>query len=331
MNVNLDNVKPYILSDRVISSDMTYLDWNEGTPIPDKMMKKIKNKLTDLHHYSDPSNNELKDALESHTGVDKTFIEVFNGSDSALDYTFRVLLNNNDKVCIPYPNYTQVNQTITSLGCRVLNCDISTLEENIKSFKPKVVYLSVPNNPLGYVYNTLPLAEKYPNTFFIVDEAYAEFFPKCSIFDQAYKYSNVIVTRTFSKGFGLAGIRLGYMTTNSYIMNKIRSINNFKQVNTLAAIAGVEALKDFKSIKANIDNTNQTKKEFLRMLKDYRVRDSHANFVLLEHTRAKEIINELKSLGILVRDRSKFINNTMRITIGPLPMMRKIAQIISKY
>ena len=331
MNVNLDNVKPYILSDRVISSDMTYLDWNEGTPIPDKMMKKIKDKLTDLHHYSDPSNNELKDALESHTGVDKTFIEVFNGSDSALDYVFRVLLNNNDKVCIPYPNYTQVNQTITSLGCRVLNCDISTLEENIRSFKPKVVYLSVPNNPLGYVYNTLPLAEKYPNTFFIVDEAYAEFFPKCSVFDQAYKYSNVIVTRTFSKGFGLAGIRLGYMTTNSYIMNKIRSINNFKQVNTLAAIAGVEALKDFKSIKANIDNTNQTKKEFLRMLKDYRVRDSHANFVLLEHTRAKEIINELKSLGILVRDRSKFINNTMRITIGPLPMMRKIAQIISKY
>jgi len=331
MNVNLDNVKPYILSDRVISSDMTYLDWNEGNPIPDKMMKKIKDKLTDLHHYSDPSNNELKDALESHTGVDKTFIEVFNGSDSALDYAFRVLLNNNDKVCIPYPNYTQVNQTITSLGCRVLNCDISTLEENIRSFKPKVVYLSVPNNPLGYVYNTLPLAEKYPNTFFIVDEAYAEFFPKCSVFDQAYKYSNVIVTRTFSKGFGLAGIRLGYMTTNSYIMNKIRSINNFKQVNTLAAIAGVEALKDFKSIKANIDNTNQTKKEFLRMLKDYRVRDSHANFVLLEHTRAKEIINELKSLGILVRDRSKFINNTMRITIGPLPMMRKIAQIISKY
>ena len=331
MNVNLDNVKPYILSDRVISSDMTYLDWNEGTPIPDKMMKKIKDKLTDLHHYSDPSNNELKNALESHTGVDKTFIEVFNGSDSALDYAFRVLLNNNDKVCIPYPNYTQVNQTITSLGCRVLNCDISTLEENIRSFKPKVVYLSVPNNPLGYVYNTLPLAEKYPNTFFIVDEAYAEFFPKCSVFDQAYKYSNVIVTRTFSKGFGLAGIRLGYMTTNSYIMNKIRSINNFKQVNTLAAIAGVEALKDFKSIKANIDNTNQTKKEFLRMLKDYRVRDSHANFVLLEHTRAKEIINELKSLGILVRDRSKFINNTMRITIGPLPMMRKIAQIISKY
>ena len=331
MNVNLDNVKPYILSDRVISSDMTYLDWNEGNPIPDKMMKKIKDKLTDLHHYSDPSNNELKDALESHTGVDKTFIEVFNGSDSALDYAFRVLLNNNDKVCIPYPNYTQVNQTITSLGCRVLNCDISTLEENIRSFKPKVVYLSVPNNPLGYVYNTLPLAEKYPNTFFIVDEAYAEFFSKCSVFDQAYKYSNVIVTRTFSKGFGLAGIRLGYMTTNSYIMNKIRSINNFKQVNTLAAIAGVEALKDFKSIKANIDNTNQTKKEFLRMLKDYRVRDSHANFVLLEHTRAKEIINELKSLGILVRDRSKFINNTMRITIGPLPMMRKIAQIISKY
>ena len=331
MNVNLDNVKPYILSDRVISSDLTYLDWNEGSPIPKSLLDKIKSKLTDLHHYSDPSNNELKEALENHTGVDKTFIEVFNGSDSALDYTFRVLLNSNDKVCIPYPNYTQVNQTITSLGCRVLNCDISTLEENIKSFKPKVVYLSVPNNPLGYVYNTLPLAEKYPNTFFIVDEAYAEYFPKCSVFDQAYKYSNVIVTRTFSKGFGLAGIRLGYLTTNSYIMNKIRSINNFKQVNTLAAIAGVEALKDFKTIQASINLTNIVKKSFLSVLKDYRIRDSHANFVLLEHTRAKEIINELKSLGILVRDRSKFINNTMRITMGSGADMHQIAEIIKKY
>ena len=171
-----------------------------------------------------------------------------------------------------------------------MNCDISTLEENVKSFKPKVVYLSVPNNPLGYVYNTLPLAEKYPNTFFIVDEAYAEYFPKCSIFDQAYKYSNVIVTRTFSKGFGLAGIRLGYLTTNSYIMNKIRSINNFKQVNTLAAIAGVEALKEFKTIQASINLTNIVKKSFVNILKDYRIRDSHANFILLEHTRAKEII-----------------------------------------
>jgi histidinol-phosphate aminotransferase len=331
MNVNLDNVKPYILSDRVISSDMTFLDWNEGNAIPDSLLKKIKEKLTDLHHYSDPSNNELKECLQEYTKVDKTFIEVFNGSDSALDYSFRILLNSNDKVCIPYPNYTQVNQTITSLGCKVLNCDISTLEENIKSFNPKAVYLSVPNNPLGYVYNTLPLADKYPSTFFIVDEAYAEFFPQCSVFDQACKLSNVIVTRTFSKGFGLAGIRLGYLTTNSSLMSKIRSIKNFKQVNTLAAIAGVEALKNFKSIQSNIDYTNDTKKKFVSLLKDYRIRDSHANFILLEHTRAKEIINELKSLGILVRDRGEFINNTMRITIGKLPIMRKIAQIITKY
>lgn len=331
MNVNLDNVKPYILSDRVISSDMTFLDWNEGNAIPDILLKKIKDKLTDLHHYSDPSNNELKECLEEYTKVDKTFIEVFNGSDSALDYSFRILLNNNDKVCIPYPNYTQVNQTITSLGCKVLNCDISTLEENIKSFNPKVVYLSVPNNPLGYVYNTLPLADKYPNTFFIVDEAYAEFFPQCSVFDQAYKLSNVIVTRTFSKGFGLAGIRLGYLTTNSSLMSKIRSIKNFKQINTLAAIAGVEALKNFKSIQSNIDYTNNTKKKFVSLLKNLKITDTHANFILLEHSSAKEIINELKSSGILVRDRSEFINNTMRITIGKLPIMKKIAQIITKY
>ena len=62
---------------------MTYLDWNEGYEIPDYIMRNIKKKLTDLHHYSDPSNIKLKEALEKHTKVDKAFIEVFNGSDSA--------------------------------------------------------------------------------------------------------------------------------------------------------------------------------------------------------------------------------------------------------
>ena len=86
-----------------------------------------------------------------------------------------------------------------------------------------------------------------------------------------------------------------------------------------------------RKVQSNINLTNRVKKMFVGMLKDYRIRDSHANFILLEHTRAKEIIEELKSSGILVRDRSKFINNTMRITIGDGAVMKKIAQIIKKY
>ena len=104
---------------------------------------------------------------------------------------------------------------------------------------------------------------------------------------------------------------------------------SFSYVPDFVAIGQV--IKDFKTIQASINLTNIVKKSFLNVLKDYRIRDSHANFVLLEHTRAKEIIEELKSSGILVRDRSKFINNTMRITIGDGSIMKKIAEIIKKY
>jgi histidinol-phosphate aminotransferase len=330
MNCNLTEVNPNVISERVFKDGMVFLDWNESSYLPKCVSDDLKKTaLNELNQYPDPTNKELKLQISKYTGVSTDFIECFNGSDSALDYTFRTLLNKKNKVLIPYPNYTQINQTIQSLGGKVKYCDITNLENQIISEKPQIVYLSVPNNPIGYVYDVMPLVKKYSNIYFIVDEAYYEYYKEYSVFDLAYRYNNLISVRTFSKGLGLAGVRLGYLTANSYIINKIRSIKNFKDVSRLAEYAGVSALKNINIIEKDINETLQTKKDFISKLKGVRVYDSYANFVLIEHPKIKEIISNLKDNNILVRDRSKFINNTIRITIGKPKVMEKVAEIIN--
>jgi len=331
VNYNLEKVTPYVISERITSPDMVYLDWNESSYLPDIVSFKLQEKLSELNQYPDPHNSLLKSELSYYTNVDKEFIEAFNGSDSALDYTFRTLLNSKDKVLIPYPNYTQVNQTIQSLGAYVAHCDITSLEDAIIANNPQLVYLSNPNNPIGYIYDIKPLVKKYPNIYFVVDEAYFEYYTDYSVFDLAFKVSNLVVTRTFSKGLGLAGIRLGYLTTNAYIINKIRTIKNFKDVSRLAEAAGVAALQNVSLIQEDILETNKTKKKFISELKGVRTYDSYANFVLIEHPKVKDIIDDLKQNNILVRDRSKFINNTVRITIGKPDVMGAVAKIINRH
>ena len=334
MNRNLDKISPYVISDRKYSSDMIYLDWNEGYDIPDEVRKHIQNKLYKFkwNQYPDLKSTILLDKLSKYTNTDKEFIQVYNGSDSALDHSFRILLNGGDNVIIPAPNYSQINQTITSLGGVIKYCDIGRLEETIKETKNlKVVYISNPNNPMGYVYDIKPLVLKYPEIFFIVDEAYYEFSKQYSIFDSAFKYPNVIVTRTFSKALGLASIRLGYLTSNSYIISKLSKIKNFKEVNQIAQIAGSSILDNIHLVETGIERMKIIKQGFLRTIKGVRVYDSHSNFVLIEHPLVSDIISDLKKNNILVRDRSDYINNTMRITIGQPENMKTIAEIINKY
>ena len=334
MNRNLDKISPYVISDRKYSSDMIYLDWNEGYDIPDEVRKHIQNKLYKFkwNQYPDLTSNILLDKLSKYTNTDKEFIQVYNGSDSALDHSFRILLNDGDNVIIPAPNYSQINQTITSLGGVIKYCDIGRLEETIKETENlNVVYISNPNNPMGYVYDIKPLVLKYPEIFFIVDEAYYEFSKQYSIFDSAFKYPNVIVTRTFSKALGLASIRLGYLTSNSYIISKLSKIKNFKEVNQIAQIAGSSILDNIHLVETGIERMKIIKQGFLRTIKGVRVYDSHSNFVLIEHPLVSDIISDLKKNNILVRDRSDYINNTMRITIGQPENMKTIAEIINKY
>lgn len=331
MNTNLNLVTPYQISDRVFNDDMIYLDWNESPYKPEPVIEYFKKTpFIDYNLYPDPTNIKLKIELSRYTNVDLKYIETFNGSDSALDYIFRVLLNVGDKVLIPKPNYTQINQSILSLGSVIHYCDIDNISKELKENKIDVVYLSNPNNPIGYVRNILPLIESFPNVYFIVDEAYHEFEPNYSVFQKAYLLNNLVVTRTFSKALSLASLRLGYITSNDNFLDKIRRIKNFKEVNKLAELAGVITLKNIDWYFNMVKKINESKLRFINEISHIKSYDSHANFVLIEHTKIHDIINSCKHENILIRDRSSLVTNTARITIGDDESMNKLIKIINK-
>ena len=331
MNVNLNKVKPYLLSKRITSDKMITLDWNESPFEPIPVIEYFeKYKFTKFNSYPDPSNSDLKKEISRYTNVDESYIETFNGSDSALDYTFRVLINHGDQVLIPTPNYTQINQTIVSLGGEIFYCKIEELTNQIKVKQPKIVYLSNPNNPLGYNIEVLSMILENTNVYFVIDEAYFEFSNNFLVFDKAQNIDNLIVTRTFSKALCLAALRLGYLTSNQNILKKIRSIKNFKEVNKLAEIAGVVTLKNIDWYNKSIFEINRIKENFAKNLKNVKIFNSSANFILIQSDKYFEILEELQKQNILVRDRSAYVDNTIRISIGKENDMSIVSEIINK-
>jgi histidinol-phosphate aminotransferase len=331
MNVNLNKVKPYLLSKRITSDKMVTLDWNESPFEPLPVIEYFeKNKFSKFNSYPDPSNSELKKEISKYTNVDEHFIETFNGSDSALDYTFRALINQGDNILIPTPNYTQINQTIVSLGGEIIYCVVEELSKEIKLRQPKVVYMSNPNNPLGYNIEVLSLIIEHKNVYFVIDEAYFEFSKIFSVFDKAQNIQNLIVTRTFSKALCLAALRLGYLTSNNKILEKIRSIKNFKEVNKLAEIAGVVTLKNIDWYNKSVDEINRIKVDFAKKLINVKIFESASNFILIQTEKYFDILEELQRQNILVRDRSTYVNNTIRISIGKENDMLIVSEIINK-
>jgi len=331
MNINLAKVTSYQLSSRAIYPGVVALDWNESPFEPLPVIDFFeKNRYTKYNSYPDSTNVELRKAISRYTNVDLNYIETFNGSDSALDYLFRILLNSGDIVLIPSPNYTQINQTILSLGGEIMTCSISDLQESIKFQSPKVVYLSNPNNPLGYCIDVLPLIRENKDVFFIVDEAYYEFSPVFSVFEYASSLDNLIVTRTFSKALCLASLRLGYITSNEDILENVRSIKNFKEVNGLAEVAGVVTLQNIDWYLSKVSELNKTKDIFVKSLKNVEYYESAANFVLIRSDKNLDILTELSKINILVRDRSSHLSNSIRISIGRPDDMKLISDVINK-
>lgn len=330
MNYNLNLITPYKISDRIFNDKMAYLDWNESFQLPRKIEKQIKKEIKNFNLYPDPNNTLLRRKLENYTRVNEKYIEIFQGSDSALDITFRALINPRDVVLIPFPNYTQINQTIQSLGGLIKYTKIEEFETQLSKIKPKVVYLSNPNNPIGYSLNLESIIDNFSNIYFIVDEAYHEYSKKNSVFEKAYKLNNLIVTRTFSKGLSLAGLRLGYLSSNENILKGIRSLKNYKQVSSVSEIAGVIVLDNIKLIDEKIKTTISVREYFKKSLVGYDVFESQANFLLIKHNNSLQKIKQLKENNILVRDRNEFIKNSFRITIGDKEIMDKVLNILNE-
>ncbi|WIF88098.1 pyridoxal phosphate-dependent aminotransferase [Acholeplasma laidlawii] len=319
------------------------IDWNEEFLVN----KKVEENLIDFIRsskyalYPDVSSIDLNIALSKYHNINHNNIMTFNGSDEALDVICRSYIEKNNIVVFRNPEYGNfITFAETSLAKieYFYDKDPFVLDENsfkmhIEKFKPRLVYISNPNNPTGVLYNFSFLKDMIvsnPNSLFIIDEAYIDFIEKTgygeSIDEMIHfstKVNNVIVVRTFSKLYSLAGLRIGYIVTNNEIINDLSLLRKGKNVSMLSQIAAKTAIesKDFYNEKLEI--IREQKKNVINKCSNLsyvdNCYDSSANFICLRIN--DKVFNRLKTYlydnGVYIRDRSSIyqLDNIIRVSI----------------
>lgn len=341
-NIKLDSINEYKPSKRVFGDEVKKLDWNEcNLSFDENFYKILSSSLSNIKftEYPNIHNDELLKSLSNYCQVDEKHVQIFNGSDSALHYIFATFLNEDTKVLIYYPNYSQIETYIKLYSNHLYYSNIidpfKSHEYDFSQIKNHdVIYLSNPNNPTGVCIEPKiieGIVKNNPNKLFIIDEAYYEFSKKSCTYLTS-KYNNIIVTRTFSKAFSLASIRLGYICAGEDLINQINKIRNTKEVNSFAQVLGLAALNNIEYINDRVNLTIQNREKFQKILEQNGIEyiNSDSNFILMRINNSQSIVDKLYKENILVRDRSMFdgFDNTIRITIGDWEDMEKIIKII---
>ena len=337
---SISNLQTYNVGGRSdLSSDWECFDWNESEFPPTNKVFEVMKSFYRYERYPDITAKQLKNKLSEYVSLPVDFIEVYNGSDDALKDIITVFVDKDTKVLSYQPSYTQVNTFITTNTEHYEKINIQDpLGEHYYDFdyckSADVVYLVNPNNPTGKllpVKDIEKLIKQYPNTLFIVDEAYYEF-AKQSCTHLVVSHKNLIVTRTFSKAFGLASVRLGYCMAHPDTLSDVRKIRNGKAVNALGQLCGIAALNDLDYLQSRIDEMNDAKKFFIDNLPNYyHAVSSDANFVLVKTPDSKKVLEKMKENKILIRDRSAFENleNCVRITIGSKKQIIRVLDVMT--
>ncbi|HJH29627.1 MAG TPA: histidinol-phosphate transaminase [Methanosarcinaceae archaeon] len=272
---------------------------------------------------------ELVDALSGYTGFPASNIAASGpGMDGLIDGLMRLIITHGDEVIIPTPTFSYYEIAARANGAVPVfvkrdedyAVDVEALLEAVSS-RTKVIFLCSPNNPSGNLVSELDvraIAESTRSLVF-VDEAYVEF-ADSSLAHLVNEYDNIIVGRTFSKAFGLAGLRIGYGIMPQWLKSEYMRVATPFNVSSAAIAAGVAALSDVEHLEKSIELAREGR-EYLKEHIPFKVHDSQANFVMVNVAllKAKDVCDGLLEKGIIVRDCSSFRNageSLIRVTVG---------------
>ena len=325
---SLDDIRAYPYEDEPLK-----LDWNESTIAPSpRVVERIQQFMANQHHlnwYPDLFSHRLLPDLAARTGRAEDEILVTNGSDDALDLICKTFLDPGDEVVVPRPTYTHFLVFAQAQGGRVVSVVGSDpFEKNLDGLlaaltpRTKIVYLVSPNNPTGQLYTADEislLARRAPQALIVVDEAYHEF---CGVTAAGLvgRLPNVVVTRTFSKAYGLAGLRIGYALAAPEIVLHFKKIHNPKGVNVIAQIAAKTALADQEHLRRFVADVTEAKAMLCRELTalGFPCRTTPANYVNVRVPDPAGLCKALADRNVYVRNRDGLpgMKGVVRITVG---------------
>lgn len=314
------------------AEDVVKLASNENPFGPSPMaIREIRLRAEEVNTYPDSGSELLRKELARHYSLSPENIIVGNGSDEVLDLAVKAFLNPGEEVVIPVPTFSMYESTVKLYNGRVVKhpltdsfeYDIDGLLRKITS-KTKIVFVCSPNNPTGSIISVNSLRRLLENDVIVIlDEAYAEFAVETGL-PLVREYENLLVLRTFSKAYGLAGLRVGYGVGNDKLIDYIFRVKPPFNVNLLAQCAAIQALRDKEHLDQTVARTIAGRKflaERLRELDGVKVYPSQGNFILLEITNgasANKLAKELLKDGVIVRSCESFGlgDSFLRVSIG---------------
>ncbi len=304
-----------------------------------------ENPFGELNRYPDPQQKELKKSLSNLKKINTENIFIGNGSDEVIDLAFRIFCNpGEDKALTFSPTYGMYDVSADINNIDLVKIPLTdNFQINLKEVTPylgdknlKIIFICSPNNPTGNTIKTSDI-ENILNNFngiVIIDEAYIDFSSAESWNTKIEQYSNLIVSQTFSKAWGLAAARVGVAYTNKNIISLFNKIKPPYNVSSLNQKVAINSLNNFELFEKNKNLILQEKKLLSETLKKLhivkKVYPSDANFILIEVSNADNIYNKLVSKKIIIRNRNKLIDNCLRITIGSPEENKKLINELKK-
>jgi histidinol-phosphate aminotransferase len=303
--------------------------------------------MTGLNYYPDGPSQDLREALAARNSIHRDQVIMGNGADGLIQMTCQAYLNPGDEVitsCSSFPLYdiyTQVMRgRIIKTAVRDFGFDLEAIATAITS-RTKIIFICNPNNPTGTLI-TNPgfdqfLAQVPPEVLVVSDEAYFEFVDRPGYPDTLALVRagmpNLLILRTFSKCYGLAGIRLGYAFGSQQALNPLWQVKEPFTVNLLAQKAGLAALKDEDFLRLTVGSNRASRDYFCGELDELGLGyvPSQTNFVLVHlGPHAGEIIHALLMQGIIVRPGSGYdLPEHVRVSLGTLDQMKRLVTALS--
>ena len=287
------------------------------------------------HLYPDDSMYQLKEALASRYQVSDNEIIIGAGSDQVLEFISRAFLDDESKVLMSQVTFAMYEIYAKHMGATIVRTPsyehkVDEFIAAYKEHKPKIIYICTPNNPTGDaikkedVLKIIDAVDK--QTLIVIDGAYMEYAaakgeeysiePK-----EILEFSNVIYLGTFSKAFGLGGMRVGYGIANPDLIKTISKLRPPFNITTLSLLAAIEALKDDSFVNDSIELHQNEIKRYELFATEHQINyiDSYTNFITYIFDRemnSTEIANAMLERGIIIRDLASYGMNAIRVTIG---------------
>jgi histidinol-phosphate aminotransferase len=320
------------------------LDLNENVMGPSPKVLKSLQSLTeqDIKYY--PAYGEVINKIAEYNNVSAEMILPTSGADEAINYVFDTFITPEDTILTITPSFAMPKIYAEIIGCNYQEINytekfvfpISDILDNIKE-ETKLIVVTTPNNPTGEAIsreNLLKIIDKAAGKLILIDETYFNY-AKESFIDLLEKYSNILIMRSMSKDFGLAGLRFGYIIANKNYISQIKKVIRPFSVNNIAVKAAIAALDDVEYLNYVVSQVKESKTILTEALKPFakKIYESDANFLLVDFgEKAEFIYKKLLKSGIKVKNfgNAKGLENCLRIAMPSVENTKLIIEALKQ-